>query len=63
MRNIFDIIARFDVKDINSICIIGAGGHTRSLIALIRRATNMIFIVFMISQSSSKNERFLVFQL
>ena len=48
------------MKDINSICIIGAGGHTRSLIALIRRATKYdIHSIYDTSQSSSKNEKIL----
>ena len=48
------------MKDINSICIIGAGGHTRSLIALIRRATKYdIHSIYDKSQSSSKKEEIL----
>ena len=48
------------MKDINSICIIGAGGHTRSLIALIRRATKYnIHSIYDTSKNSSKNEEIL----
>ena len=48
------------MKQIGNVHIIGAGGHTRSLIALIRRATDYnIHSIYDTSKNSSKNEEIL----